>query len=345
MPIKLPYTFCPIKDKRQAMIDVALKDPFFEPIVHDLIDYGHDITFPFFGGVGAYQPFAVSTEVLDTQDKQIMFAQGFASQAVAGAFKAKFRLSIWFGRGGNAHSFLHELMHFYQDMLGLLLMPLKEQGVMPIIADLRTSVIALLFCEAWAEVEALRTCWSLKTNGVDDAPWKGALNSPDWGGLARFYDARLCENKSEAWAAARTFEQWYKGRHRDYYEFHAIEIYESELVRVSADIDPASKTGDAIKEHLRSGRIPALLKKIPQDAVPKYFELIDWENAALNEPQNDLVLGRCDDATEHYGAVENYALHEIKCASPPYLWKQLRMAEIKSSQVPPQSTMQFEHKG
>ncbi len=345
MPLKLPYTFSSTKYRRKEMIDLALKDAFFAEIMHDLIDYGHEITFPVFGGAGAYQPHALTTEVLDTPEKQLMFTHGFAHEVEAGTFKAKIKLTSWFGRGGNAHSFLHELMHFYQDTLGLLLMPLKEQGVMPIIADLRTSVIALLFCEAWAEVEALRTCWSLKYKEIDDAPWKGALASPDWGDLAKFYAERMAENKGEAWAAAKVFEQWYNGKYRDYYEFHALNIYESDFERLSGDVDSAAKTNDAIKDHLRSVRIPTLLKKIPQDLVPKYFDHIDWENAAFNEPQNDLVLGRCDDFEAHYGVIENDALHEIKCASPPYLWARLRDSDIESSEVPPQSTMQFEYKG
>jgi len=344
MPLKLPYIFSSAKDKRQEMIDLAMKDSFFEPIVHDLIDYGHEITFPIFGGAGAYQPHALTTEALDTPDKQIMFAQGFAAKVEEGAFKAKIQLSIWLRRGGNAHSFLHELMHFYQDTLGLLLMPLKEQGVMPIMANLRTSVIVLLFCEAWAEVEALRACWAFKYKEIDDDPWKGALASPDWGDLARFYYEKMNENRGEAWAAAQTFTQWYKDKNRAYYEHHALEIYTRDIVRLTEDVAGAAKTNDAIKNHLRSARIPALLKKIPQNIVPKYFDLIDWENDALNEPQYDLVLLRCKEAQEHYGVIENENIHEVKCASPPYLWKRLRDAEIAKSEVPPQSTMQFEHK-
>jgi|GEM_PF-1584082 len=357
------------------MIDCALKDSFFAPIVHDLIDYGHEITFPVFGGAGAYQPHAITTEALDTPEKQLMFTHGFAAEAEAGTFRAKIKLTSWFGRGGNAHSFLHELMHFYQDTLGLLLMPLKEQGKMPIMADLRTSVVALLFCEAWAEVEALRSCWAFKHKKIDDAPWKGALASPDWGDLAKFYAQRLAENRGEAHAAARTFEQWYKGKHRDYYEVHALEKHQSDFDRLSADVDLPSLRAEgeaihkkdlcggrvdcrvahaprnddrdgAIKDHFRSARIEGLLKKIPKDTVPEYFDLIDWGNAALNEPKNDIVLGRCKEFEDRYGVIENDALLDIKCASPPYLWKRLSEADAEASEVPPQTSMgEFEYKG
>ena len=335
MSFDLRYLLMPKEQKREALIATALKDSFFVGIVHDLIDYGYEASFSPFGGAGAYQPHALETEPLDNLDKQMLFAQAFSKKVESGAFKAKIKLSVWLGQGGNAHSFLHELMHFYEDMLGLLLMPLKEQGVLPVMADLRTSVISLLFCEAWAEVEALRTCRSLKTKGLDTAPWIGALSSPDWGALARFYEDRLVENRGEAHAAARTFEQWYKGKQRGNYEYHALENYEKDFVRFTQDLDVAEKTDDAIKDHLRSARISGLLKKIPQHAVPKYFDLIDWENAAFNELHNDVVLGRCDAFETRYGPGKNDALHEIKVASPPYLWKRLRDAEIEASEVPP----------
>ena len=345
MPFSLPYMLSSSKNKRQELIDYALQDSLFEGIVHDLIDFGYEITFSPFGGAGAYQSHTLMSEPLDTPEKQAAFSRGFWAKAEEGAFKAEIKLSLWLGKGGNCHSFLHELMHFYQDTMGLLLLPLKEQGVMPIMASLRTSVIALLFCEAWAEVEALRACRALKNKGIDDKPWKGALNSPDWGKLARFYDERLAENRGEAQAAASTFEQWYKGENRGYYEFHALEIYEGNFERMSGDIDGASKTNDAIRAHLRGARIPALLKKIPQEVVPKYFELIDLEKPTFNEPHNDMVLGRCNDSKTRFGVIENDALHEIKCASPPYLWKRLRKAEVEASEVPPQTSMgEFQYK-
>jgi hypothetical protein len=327
------------KNKRQTLIDTALKDPFFEPIIHELIDYGYEVSFPVFGGAGAYHPHALTTERLDTPEKKLMFTHGFSAEEEVGTFKAKIRLTAWFGRGGNVHSFLHEVMHFYQDTLGLFLVPLKEQGVLPVMADLRSSVMVLLFCEAWAEVEALRTCWALKHRAVDDRPWAGALRSPDWGKLAKFYDERMAENRGEAYAAARTFEEWYKGSYRTYYERHAYEIYMYELERLTGDVE-----GGSITEHLRHVILSDLLLRIPKDKRPSYFAQIDWTDEVFCAPACDFVLHQCADAKHCYWVSQNENWGEIKCASPPYLWKRLRMAEIEASEVPPQSTMEFEAK-
>ncbi len=338
--VKLPYILYILytaKYKRKIMIDYALKDSFFEPIVHDLIDYGYEITFSIFGGAGAYHPHALTTEALDTPEKRSMFTNGFKREVEVGTFKAKIKLSLWLGRGGNIHSFLHELMHFYQDMLGFYLLPLKEQGVVPVMADARTSVIALLFCEAWAQVEALRACWSFRHRNVDSAPWKGALASPDWGSLARFYDKCMAENRGEAWAAAQTFEQWYKGKHRGYYEKYALSLYDLELERLTSDVDSASKTTGAITAHLRGADLFSLILKIPKGVVPSYFGKIDWKSELFNEPRNGSVLCKCADTKNCYWSSQNENIHEVKCASPPYLWKRLRMAEIEESEVPPLS--------
>lgn len=318
------------------MIALALEDMFFRPVVHEMIDYGYELGFSLFGGAGAYQPFAVSTEVLDSPEKQDMFVRGFLKQADSGAFKAKIKLSLWLGRGGNMHSFLHEIMHFYQDMLGLYLLPLKEQGVMPVMADMRTYIMAVLFCEAWAQIEALRTCRALKLKQIDDTAWRGALVSRDWGKLARFYDEKLAENKGESYAAARSFEQWYaQKKHRCFYERHAMGIYESEFIRFTDDLEGDSGNEGAIGERLRSASFSELLNKIPQDVVPKYFNEIDRNNAAFNEPCDETVLRRCNEKISQFGSAKPDSLHEIKCASAPYLWKKLRESDIANSEIPP----------
>lgn len=320
MSLNLSYIFSSKEQKRDVLIPYALQDSFFAPIVHDFIDYGYEISFCLFGGAGAYQPFALASEPLDTPEKQEQFARGFWCHSEEGRFKAKIKLSLWLGQAGNIHSFLHELMHFYQDTLGLYLLPLKEQGVVPVMADLRSSVLVFLFCEAWAEVEAIRTCWSLNHKGLDSRGWLGALGSPDWGALARFYDGLLQEGADEAVSAARTFERWYDMPQRRYYERQATGIYEREFLRLTCDVDK-----DKITDHLRCVKFSDLLLRIPQEHRPRYFEQVDW----------DLIQSQKLKFPERFSCACNDAWLDIKCASPPYLWKRLREGEIAGSQVPP----------
>ncbi len=335
MSLRVPYNFLSSRKKRDALLACAMEDSFFAPIAHDLIDYGYEITFSFSGGAGAYQPFALATEVLDMPEKQQMFSKGFERQVEAGVFKAIIRLSVCHGYGGHCHSFFHELMHFYQDMLGLYLLPLKERGVMPVMADLRTSITALLFCEAWAEVEALRTCWAFGYKGADKRPWEAAVRSRGRGALARYYGQCLDEGADEAVAAARAFERWYQGAHRLFYERHAARIYESEMLRLMDDVALPSERRDFIAAHLRGAPLSILLEKIPQDVIPRYFAQIDMDCDIFNEPRISGSLSRFCKVEDCFWSVSNTDVHEIKCASPPYLWRQLRQAEIQNAEVPP----------
>lgn len=309
-----------------------MRDTYFEPIIHDLIDYGHDISFSVFGGAGAYQPFALSTEELDTPEKQQQFSRGFWAMSESGQFRAKMKFSLWLGQGGNLHSFLHELMHFHQDMNGLYLSPLKEQGVLPMMLSLRSSIAAVLFCEAWAQTEAIRTCWSLREKG-DARGWKGAINSPDWKNLARSYDKDMQGGADEKVAATALFERWYRGEHRVFYERHAADCYEMDLARFTGDVQGLSDKNTA--QNLRELELPMLLARLPKDGLPSYLGHVDWENDLYNQPQDSAALDKVKEFEGKYGVPENTDIQQIKCGSPPYLWKRLRAVEITTSEVPP----------
>lgn len=332
MQISPAYILMPSKQKKQKLLSFAMKDAFFDGITHDLVDYGYDLRFSLTGGAGAYKPYALATERLDTPQKQQQFSNGFWSMSESGAMKAQIQLSLLLGEGGNAHSFLHEIMHFHQDMQGLYFIPMKEDGLFPIALDAHSNIVSILFCEAWAQVEAIRTCWALRDKG-DPIGWSGAVQSPDWKDLARSYDADLQKGLDEARAAANCFRRWYQGRHRVFYEKHAMNIYDLNFKRFAQDVDHISDA--TVAEHLRSLDIPALIAHMPKGGAPKFFSRIDWGDDAFQGVKNAQVAKRLDIVAQTYAAEHSPAIHEIKCGSPPYIWKRLRDAEIQTAEVPP----------
>ncbi len=332
MQISPLYIFEPSKKKRDRLLSFAMKDDFFASIIHDLIDYGYEVKFSVFGTAGAYKPFALSTEKLDTTHKKQQFINGFWKISESGNMKAKIQLSSLLGARGNAHNFLHEIMHFYQDMYGLYFLPLKEQGVFPISLDANSNIVSMLFCEAWAEIETIRTCWALAKKG-DNSGWIGAINSPDWKDLAKNYDYDLQSGVDEAKAALNAFNSWYKSKQRLFYEMQALKIYKINFARYLEDIKDVNDA--QISDNLRSLGLSDILAFIPQNHIPKYFTQIDLSDELFNKPISANIIKSVNEIEQKYGAEHSSNIQDIRCGSPPYIWKRLRNAEVQSSEVPP----------
>ncbi|MGH1376093.1 MAG: DUF6782 family putative metallopeptidase [Alphaproteobacteria bacterium] len=332
MSLSLSYLKMSDAEKCKVLLSYALQDKLFEKIIDDLSDYGYEVSFSFFGGAGAYMPFAVATESLDNPSKQAQFSSGFWRMIESGQYKARFRLSLFAGLHGAAHSFLHEMMHFYQDMYGLYALPLQEQGRFPICLNANSDIVAILFCEAFAQVEAIRTSWALLQTG-DDLGWRGALSSPDWAGLAKQYDDALQSGVDEAKAAADIFKAWYKGKHRTFYEQHALSVHETNMRRYC---DGVQNLSDAIiGQNLRSIEIPALFARLPQENVPRYFGQIDWNDPLFMSVQSPKVQRQLELLETRFGNADNPNIQDIKCGAPPYLWHRLRMSAQNDPDHPP----------
>ena len=322
--MSLPYLFKSTKEKTALLFSMVGQDPYFEDILYSLADFGYEMHFPFFGNVGLYVPHSIATENLDNPEKQQKFADGFL-QALGSenAPKARFHLCASVGQDVNAHSFLHELIHFYQDMLGLYLIPLSERGVYPVHLDMKSFVSAFLFCEAWAETESICASWRLKEKGVD-GPWKGAMASPDWRGLAKQFASDLEQGTMFEKAAANIFSAWYEGKHRSFYEKHAAEIYVdmTEKYRKNAPDIPEEEIGQA----LRKLELPMLLIKIPKKKIPAYLTHLDWNDERYGLIKSTPVQEKIAVHESLYGACDNTNIQDIKIGTPPYLWNRLRGA-------------------
>lgn len=325
------YAILPQSFKRRKVLNFSLQDEYFADVVHAFQDFGLKIKFSVFAGAGAYQPYALSTERLNTAIKQQQFANGFWKASENGEMRAHITLSSIHGGGRAAHDFIHEAMHLYQDMYGLFFVPLKERETLPHMLDAKSDVLAILFCEAWAQTQTIRFCYQMKMKGYK-AGWKGALSHPDFGYMARSYADDLSKNIPEQEAAARCFLSWYDGEHRGFYERHALNIHELNFERLTGDILKL-KTKD-VQKNLRVLDVAELPTRVPENVMTDFFEMVDWRDERLSHIQTSDVQTRIDALNEKFGKANNNDISDIKCGAPIYIWNRLRVQEIDNHDVP-----------
>ena len=161
----------------------------------------------------------------------------------------------------------------------------------------------------------------------------GAVNSPDWGYLARKYDSDMQGGADEKRAAADAFRGWYEGAHRKFYEAHALKAHEVNFARYKDGAGDINNKDIAL--NMRYLELPMLLARLPKGGIPAYFALIDWDDEIYIQIKTPSVAVRVEEFEGIYGKAENPNIQDIKCGSPPYLWNRLRMAEQRASEVPP----------
>ncbi len=325
------YAMLPQSIKRRKLLKFCMQDEFFADVIHAFRDFGLNIRFSAFAGAGAYQPFALSTERLDTSVKQQQFANGFWNASAKGEMRAEIVLSSLYGGGRAAHDCIHEAMHLYQDMYGLYFVPLKERGVSPCMLDANSDIVAIKFCEAWAQTQTIRFCYKAKENGFG-AGWKGALSHPDFGYMARFYEYDLAQGTDERGAAARCFLSWYEGAHRELYERHALNIHEMNFERLTNDINGLSPKD--VQNNLRTLDVSALPSRLPENSITDFFACVDWTDERLKSVVTEDVQTRIDALNKKYGKADNNEISDIKCGAPIYIWNRLRVQEIDNHEVP-----------
>lgn len=173
------YLFSSNKTRTAQMMNVLLPDGFCATIIRDLESYGYDISYPFFGLSGAYRPLLVSANIKN-------FDKAFMDKHQNDEFKAKFSMSPRYGLGQNAFYFIHELVHFKQDLEG------------------RLQIDDPMALECEAALESIKAAYRL--GGV---VWQGALSSLDWGRLAKSY----AQSEDE-----KALKRLWQERHQKYYE-------------------------------------------------------------------------------------------------------------------------------
>lgn len=157
-PITYFRYLCASNERRTAQIfNLIRSDEVCARILEDLECYGYEILYPLFGRSGEYKPVTLA---ITGKEYEAEFMKRFVKRE----FKARFSLSPRYGIGQNAFYFIHELIHFAQDLDG----------------RLQSDDLLSLECEA--AVESIRAAYLL--GGI---VWEGALSALDWGRLARCY--------------------------------------------------------------------------------------------------------------------------------------------------------------
>jgi hypothetical protein len=276
------------QEKTRWLLHYARRDPFFAAIVAELVRFGFDLKHPLKEGSGVYVPsvMSVNTDHFKTE---------FLEDIKAGKMKAKLRISSRHGAGAAAHHFLHELVHFWQDMHGLFVYPLQIANETSVQLDLVSQVAVHKLCEAMAATEAIRGSYRLKTKGYPQA-WRGAMGSINWRGMAKIYEKAIVAGEPEYEAARLIFHVWYAGSQAQYYEAQVVSHYQ-----------PASP------EYLRRVVLSRLIGSMPQEFRPNY--LLSGMN--IDDEKYMLLQG------EH-GQEEAYGretFEDMIIGTPPYLWR------------------------
>lgn len=299
------FLLMPSAEKTQWLMQFARLDPFYARIVAMLEEYGHYVEHQFYGHSGAYLPDNIETaeECNTAEAVKMLHAQG--------VLKARFVFSSRFGGAQIAHYWLHELMHFWQDLHGLYLTPVKQKDAAPIMLDAASHVAVTCFCEAMAETEALRASWRLKEQGHTIA-WLGALASLDWGQQARAYDKDM-QNMPEVEAARHAFDRWYTSGQRTYYEKRAFKAYTKTL----------KSLGD-LKPQLRYVGFVEYLNILPASERPEYLTLMGKK--PISDPlyitiQHKGTARQASALEAAYGIPEGAGLADIRMGAAPFIWK------------------------
>lgn len=298
---------------QKKLLSLAAQDAFLARVICDL-GGAPNIRFSWFCATGMYTP-----------DYVRIHRSGSSGQISGLIQQNQKQPGIMLSRGFNfnmiAHSFFHELVHCYQDACGLFLFPLIRKGEFPIMPDLRGFIKSVLFCEAWAETEAIRISWRLRQNGAPQ-PWQGVMQMPQWRGLALSYQCDLERGEDDDQAAAQVFQKWYEGRHCGFYTLQAMKMYHA-LWRECACDKP-----EDIRCNLRAVTLPALIERLPEDKRPSFFGKLDLGANAYNSIHAMRARWAVARFEEAYGATQNHTLDDFSCGTLRYLKSRADHAQI-----------------
>lgn len=182
-------------------------------LLNQLVRFGYRMRFPWLGGNGHYKSHGVGVSGED-------YGGAFMSAHADGVFTADFAMSPRFGLGQNSFYFIHELMHFEQDMLGLLFSPLQRRHHQGVDLDQESRWRVVSFCESLAMVESIRAADRLRRSGTAIV-WEGALSSLDWGRAAQVY-AQHSAGGDGSKASTSLLDYWHQHSAKRHYQRQAL---------------------------------------------------------------------------------------------------------------------------
>lgn len=182
------YLFSSGKQRTAMIFNLLRKEPYCADLLQSLEDYGYEISYPWFGGGGTYHP----QELEITGDH---FEAEFQELYKSGTLKAHFTLPIRYGLGQSAFYFLHELIHFEQDMDGYL----QNRDLVDNEREAAMGAVVL----------------AQKIGGI---VWEGALSSLDWGSMAESYGQDIKAGAGHEIAAENIEALWQVSAQKKHYQ-------------------------------------------------------------------------------------------------------------------------------
>jgi hypothetical protein len=305
---------CGPDSKRDALIFENLaNNKFSAQLLQNLKSYGFQIQYPLFATRGEYHVRVLKLENAKTKISKNVIEQN----------RTLFKLPLRLGRFLNTHYFLHELIHFYQDMTGMFLTSIDYHNDFSIMIDPRSAVRITLFCEAMAQTEAIMISWALKEKR-SPAAWNGARKSTSWRKLALMYQNTILSGHTESEAAQVIFKAWYTTPQRNIYEWQAIKRYAFNLDNKLQSF-PDKKT-DEVAQYFRSAHVSRLIDHLRISSPYlgstnlEYLQNLDLDSALLNGCHNPKAHRFIKRHESHFGQCDNSKIENIILGSPVYIW-------------------------
>ncbi len=261
------------ENKTQTLLDLAEKDIFMGSVLNALKAYGYNIEYRFFAGNGSYAPFGLSVSEFD----QEAFKAEFKEQMDAGLYKAAFEFSPRYLKSTTMLTWLHELVHFYQDMHGLFFTPLRIEGQPRFILDEDSAVWIVQACEMMAAIESLRAGWRLKQEQHMPEIWSGAQYSLNWMGFASLYESEILKTTVDDSAACEKIaHKWLHSVQQKYNASRTRKAHRTMLRYLDDRFEPIEVSVD----------YESFYKLIPEQHKDRFMYLDVLKNHWQNIPQN-----------------------------------------------------------
>lgn len=200
------YAFENQEKKSKQLLDNICQNNKINEIVTKISRHKINVDFPWFSKTGGYQPHSINITKPEATNEEVKNFQ----------HTIKITISPRFGKNANCHTLIHELIHVWQDSLGLFLTPFHVKGVPMFTLDEKSHKTMTCFNEALAATEAIIASYCLKQKGLPES-WRGAWYSPDWHRLAKQYEKDRKETNEDQ-AALNLYNNWFQSPLKEYYE-------------------------------------------------------------------------------------------------------------------------------
>lgn len=212
------YPFLSSHKKTEMIFKTIAQDDYLQKIMYKMQKIGYKIEFSWFGNVAAYFPKII------TLNENDMLWDNLALRYIHN-IKAHFSFSKRFGFSYHCHHFIHELIHFEQDLNGEFSIPILRKGQKAQLISCDDYIYNYLHLEAMAAIQAIEISYHLKEDHQCVDAWRGCYYSLNWHKLSKTYQHLRKIGKTQSEAFESCYHIWFMGAQKDYAENIAKKNY------------------------------------------------------------------------------------------------------------------------